>query len=80
MKIFLTKCCEKMVFSQKSKPTVLRIVMKPLIFKGKLPLVGYLCKMLNNIYHMWKTTIDFVKTWCYDEVAERKKISNPSKS
>lgn len=69
-----------MVFSQKSKPTVLRIVMKPLIFKGKPPLVGYLCKMPNSIYHMWKTTIDFVKTWCYDEVAERKKISNPSKS
>lgn len=69
-----------MIFSQKSKPTVLRIVMKPLSFKEKTPLVGYLCKMLNSTYLMWKTTIDFVKTWCYDEVAERKKISNPSKS
>lgn len=80
MKIFLTKCGEKFVFCKNSKQTALRIDDKPLIFKEKPPLVGYLCKMLNRTYLMWKTTIDFVKTWCYDEVAERKKISNPSKS
>ena len=70
----------KDVFSEKNILDCTPYCCKTLDYQGKTTISSVLCILSNIIYDMWKTTIDFVKTWCYDEVAERKRNQNPFRS